>query len=127
MERRELIRISPSNHNHKNQNTMKTATNPKRIHVSARTWFDRVNGNTYHAAIITVNEGMKNETVIKVPFTYGYDRAFIQSAADVLRKAGRIKMAAHLWNLPRYCKENRIKYTEHLEEVSKSTLKNFTK
>jgi hypothetical protein len=107
---------------------MRTATNPKRIHVEARTWFDRVNGNTYHAVTVTVNEGMKNETVLKVPFTYGYDRAFIQSAVEALRKAGRIKMNENQHNLPRYCRESRIKYTERVEEVRReSELKNFTK
>ena len=44
----------------------------KTIEIDTRTWFDKVNGNTYFAQIITVNFGRKNETTIINPFQYGY-------------------------------------------------------
>lgn len=44
----------------------------KTINVITKTWFDKVNGNTYFAQRITVNFGRKNETVIINPFQYGY-------------------------------------------------------
>ena len=44
----------------------------KTIDVLTKTWFDRFNGNTYFAQIITINYRMKDEVVLKNPFQYGY-------------------------------------------------------
>jgi len=44
----------------------------KTIDVQAKQWFDKVNGNSYFAGVVTVNYGMKSERVIVMPFQYGY-------------------------------------------------------
>ena len=44
----------------------------KTIDVLTKTWFDRVNGNTYFAQRITLNFGMDNEFEFVNPFQYGY-------------------------------------------------------
>lgn len=44
----------------------------KTIDVITKTWFDKINGNTYFAQRIIVNRYKKNETVIINPFQYGY-------------------------------------------------------
>lgn len=44
----------------------------KTIDLEQLDWFDRVNGNTYFAARVTVNYGMKSERSFVLPFQYGY-------------------------------------------------------
>ncbi len=44
----------------------------KTIDVITKTWFDKINGNTYFAQRIIVNRYKKNETVIINHFKYGY-------------------------------------------------------
>jgi hypothetical protein len=44
----------------------------KTIDVITKTWFDKVNGNTYFAQRITINRGRKNETTFVNQFQYGY-------------------------------------------------------
>ena len=52
--------------NTETNNTIKT------IDIQAKEWFDKVNGNSYFAALVTVNFGMSDEKTIKVPYQYGY-------------------------------------------------------
>ena len=52
------------------------------IHISARRWFDRGPGNTYHSVQITLPDGR----VQTVPFEYGYDEAYRQTAFRVVRE-----------------------------------------
>lgn len=43
----------------------------KHVHITALEWFDKVNGNSYFSAVVTLIA--KNETEeIKIPFQYGY-------------------------------------------------------
>ena len=44
----------------------------KTIDVITKTWFDKINGNTYFAQKIVVNKHRNNEVVIYNPFQYGY-------------------------------------------------------
>lgn len=46
------------------------------VTVEGRTWFERVNGNTYHAVRIVVN----GVTVAVSPVTYGYGNQFEETA-----------------------------------------------
>ncbi len=55
--------------------------------VDVARWFDRVNGNTYHACRITrVSDG---ET-LHCPLQYGYDYHYRQTAIEAMVKAGWI-------------------------------------
>lgn len=49
----------------------------KTIDINAKEWFDRINGNSYFSAIITLNFGMKSEKNIQIPFEYGYSEHYI--------------------------------------------------
>ena len=51
--------------------------------IHAKTWRDKINGNTYHSATIL---NTKNNLMISSPFSYGYGNQFIQSASDVMLK-----------------------------------------
>ena len=44
----------------------------KTIDVCTKTWFDKVNGNSYFAQAITLNFGMQNAETFVNPFQYVY-------------------------------------------------------
>ena len=79
----------------------------KTIDIRAKEWFDRINGNSYFSAIVTVNYQLPSEQSIKILFQYGYDDHYIQSACEHLIKKGLINTDEYipLW---RYCQENNI-------------------
>jgi hypothetical protein len=52
------------------------------IVVIGKRWFDRINGNTYHSVAIIVN----GESVAYLPFQYGYDDQYRQTAQKWLTK-----------------------------------------
>ena len=56
--------------------------------IHSKKWFDKVNGNTYHAVRIL---NTQNNLMIAAPFQYGYGEQFIQSASEVMLKNNWIK------------------------------------
>lgn len=56
----------------------------QRVRISARRWFQRSYGNTYHSVDVWVGDNF----VGQVPFTYGYGEQYLQTAHDILVKAG---------------------------------------
>lgn len=89
-----------------NTTTTQAAIEIKTIDINAKEWFDRVNGNSYFAAIVTVNFGMENEKSILLPFQYGYGNHYVDMAGRALINAGLIPDTKDvLW---RYCDENKI-------------------
>ena len=60
----------------------------KTIDINALEWFDKVNGNSYFSAIVTLNYGMKNAKVLKLPFEYGYGDHYIDMSNQLLIKEG---------------------------------------
>lgn len=84
----------------------------KTIDINAKEWFDRVNGNSYFAAVVTLNYGMKDAESFSLPFQYGYDSHYIDIANQELIRRGIIIGERYnngtypaLW---RYCEENNI-------------------
>lgn len=67
----------------------------KTIDINAKQWFDKVNGNSYFSAIVTVNYGLKNETSISLPFQYGYGDHYKYEAFKALGTANIIKDRQH--------------------------------
>jgi len=61
------------------------------LHVEARRWFQRSAGNTYHSVRI-YRDG---EQMTFVPFAYGYDDMWLQTAFDQLRSTGYPSIPAH--------------------------------
>lgn len=56
----------------------------KTIDIKGKDWFDKMNGNSYFSAIVTINFGTKTEKTIKLPFQYGYGDQYIQETKAVL-------------------------------------------
>ena len=58
------------------------------IIIDARRWFDRTYGNTYHSVTVTVKHTRKEDLVLRCDFAYGYDEHYLQTAHELLHKAG---------------------------------------
>jgi len=54
------------------------------LHISARRWFQRTYGNTYHSVRI-IKDGQQ---IAHIPFAYGYGAQWLQTAIDWLRANG---------------------------------------
>ena len=65
---------------------MKTKT----IDIQAKEYFDKVNGNSYFSALVTVNLMMKGERKFTLPYQYGYGSQSEQEAKALLLKEGLI-------------------------------------
>lgn len=63
----------------------------KTIDITAKEWFDKVNGNSYFSARVTLNFGMKTEKTICLPFQYGYGDHFRHMAFQELTRSAIIK------------------------------------
>ena len=57
------------------------------ITISARRWFDKINGNTYHSVDVYAN----GKHVGQEPFEYGYGEGYLQTAHKLLQEAGIYK------------------------------------
>lgn len=82
----------------------------KTIDLQAKEWFDKVNGNSYFSANITINYGMETQQNIFLPFQYGYGSHYADVASQKLLKLKLVKQNTKntffsLWN---YCSENKI-------------------
>lgn len=53
------------------------------VHVDARRWFERTNGNTYHSVSVVVD----GEPVGVAPFVYGYGDHYLHTAGEILMRA----------------------------------------
>ena len=62
----------------------------KTIDIQAKEWFDKINGNSYFACLVTINFGMSDEKIIKVPFQYGYGSQYEQEALSILKNENLI-------------------------------------
>jgi len=69
---------------------MNAQTTPAHVHITGRRWTDKHN-NTYHTARVTF-DGIQ---VASVPLTYGYERAFEDTAAKALEDAGLMPGRIH--------------------------------
>lgn len=58
----------------------------KHLTIIGRRWFEKVNGNTYHSVNVWIN----GQHIGGVDFEYGYGEQYIQTAQDILEKAGYI-------------------------------------
>ena len=56
------------------------------LHINGRLWFDKLNGNTYHAVSISAN----GKWLIDLGITYGYGDQYLQTALDWLKKFGLV-------------------------------------
>lgn len=66
----------------------------KTIDILTKTWFDKVNGNTYFAQRITINYGMDDETDFVNHYQYGYS-SFEYNALEFIKKELGMKPDVH--------------------------------
>ncbi len=77
--------------------------------VTAIRWFDRKNGNTYHACQITRT---RDGAVLKCPFQYGYGDQYRYTALEAMAKAKwfpskyRVQRSNGTWTYTDYEREN---------------------
>ena len=78
----------------------------KTIDVNAKEWFDKVNGNSYFSAVITLNHGLKDSKDIKLPFQYGYgDQYQFEALKEIKKQFKGMVEGGSLWS---YCNNNHI-------------------
>lgn len=95
----------------------------KTLDILAFEWYDKVNGNSYFSAKITID----NDKVLFLPFQYGYGNAFEYEAKAVLTEHNFIS-PQHGQSLYTYCKDNNILFTSNkIENCLKRELKNLVK
>ena len=74
----------------------------KTIDITAKEWFDKVNGNSYFSARLTVNYCMKNNFQIAIPFQYGYGNQYQWEAVKQMAyvfNLKKIKELSDLWRM----------------------------
>ncbi len=79
----------------------------KTIDINARTWFDKVNGNSYFSAIVVIDFSMPTVQEFTLPFQYGYGSQYIDEAKQLLIDKGLITNNG-IAGLYSYCKDNNI-------------------
>lgn len=85
---------------------MKTKKTKKtnKIIITAKEWYDRINGNSYYAVKIE----LENETLF-IPFSYGYEEAYLYAAITLLIKENYLPATVQtVWMFKKYCDENKI-------------------
>ncbi len=81
----------------------------KTIDVITKTWFDKINGNTYFAQKIIINQHRKNETLIINHFQYGYS-SFDYFAKKRVMKALNLKTDINNYSICGYGPDCKIKF-----------------
>lgn len=97
----------------------------KTIDLQAKEWSDKVNGNSYFSAQITLNFGTETQRTINVPFQYGYGSHFEAEALHQLQCENLIPIneVNSLWH---YCDLNNIIFrSSKKDKCLKSEVKNF--
>ena len=67
------------------------------IDVIAKEWFDRINGNSFFSARITINYKLQNEKVFILPFQYGYSDQYKYEALKMICNNTFLISAGSLW------------------------------
>ena len=60
----------------------------KTIDIQGKQWFDKVNGNSYFSAQVTINFALDGEKTYYVPFQYGYGTSFEYESLRQLQMEG---------------------------------------
>lgn len=93
----------------------------KTIDIQTKEWFDKVNGNTYFASLITLNYGLNDEVVLKNGFQYGYGS---QSETEAFKTVKNFLNIENM-SLNQYCQENNIVVRINKKSALKRDLKNI--
>ncbi len=90
----------------------------KTIDVQAKEWFDKINGNSYFSARVTLNYGMKGEVEFKLPMQYGYGDHYQYVVLGELIGRGWLK-SDELTGLVMLCRDQKIILRTNLQEDCK--------
>ena len=75
----------------------------KTIDIEAKEWRDKINGNSYFSSDITLNYGMDNQEIIKLPFQYGYGDQYYYSSMEAVKnlfpKSNWVKKKYSSWEI----------------------------
>ena len=74
-----------------------------KIIITAKEWFDKINGNSYFAVKIE----LENETLF-IPFSYGYGDSYYYDSIELLHKENYLPVKCRASELKSYCKDNNI-------------------
>ena len=89
----------------------------KTIDIEAKEWRHKIYGNSYFSSDVTLNYGMNNEKVIKLPFQYGYGDHYIHQSLREIQK---------LFPKSKWYKENLLgKY--QIQDQYKIIIRNYIK
>lgn len=103
-----------------NTESIKNETEPiliKSIQIEGKTWFDKMNGNTYHVSRAIINN---EHTITHNKMTYGYDNQYEVTIAKDMEKLGITGVSkTSLW---RFCDENNIEFSSSSKEGLKRDL-----
>jgi hypothetical protein len=94
---------------------LEITTNIKTIDINSKEWFDKINGNSYFSARVTLNYGTDEAQTIYLPFQYGYGGHYQDIAMYELTKLGIIDLQDRQSFL-NYCKSNGIFYRSSKRE-----------
>ena len=93
----------------------------KHIHIEGRLWVEKTKGNTYHTA--QAQGRVDGKSVVVVPFGYGYDDQYIQSAHEALTDLGVLHLQRYengmLEPLRVTCEELGIRLTYSVADVGR--------
>ena len=95
----------------------------KVVEVSARRWFQKSYGNTYHKVKVYVND----ELIGTSPITYGYGEQYLETAKKILIDKGYFPRALkNAGSLYTFLKNRKIKFIYNVTDVKREKdLKNF--
>ena len=74
----------------------------KTVHITGLEWRDTVNGNSYFALEILLNQDASNQpqVSIKIPLQYGYEDQYLYEANRIIKSQFRLsKWYKENWNL----------------------------
>lgn len=78
------------------------------IDITAKEWFDKINGNSYFSAQIVVNLGYPDEITIYCPFQYGYGSHYEYMSFAAIQEAGLIPKIDAMVSPSAFYRENNI-------------------
>lgn len=73
--------------------------NVNTIDVNALSWFDKVNGNSYFSAQVTLNYGTPEAVTFALPFQYGYGDQYRYEALSLLIEKGYLIEGANWYDI----------------------------
>lgn len=89
--------------------TITSCPSGKVLSIQAKTRFDKVNGNSYFSARVTMCY-RKKEYYFEMPFDYGYGDYYLQAALKELQSLRGVNQLfpPNCHQLPRHCRETGI-------------------